>query len=60
MDQTTLDQAAARRTKRRRALLAVLLSASLATLGAGALSLAQFTDTEPRAAAGRPARSCWA
>jgi hypothetical protein len=49
MDQTTLDPSAARRTKRRRALLAVLLSASLATLGAGAVSLAQFTDTDASA-----------
>jgi hypothetical protein len=49
MDQTPIDPSAARRTKRRRALLAVLLSASLATLGAGAVSLAQFTDTDASA-----------
>src|SRR5262245_33865002 len=40
------DQAATRRTKRRRALLAILLSSSLATLGAGAMSLAVFTDSD--------------
>jgi len=45
MDQTSLDPMVTRRQKRRRALLAILLSASLATLGAGAVSLAQFTDT---------------
>jgi len=47
MDQQhDLVRSAARRTKRRRALLAVLLSASIATLGAGAMSLAQFTDSK--------------
>ena len=47
MDTYVLDeQAQARRRKRRRALLAILLSASLATLGAGAMSLAIFTDSE--------------
>jgi hypothetical protein len=35
-----------RRTKRRRALAAILLASSLATLGAGAMSLAVFTDTD--------------
>jgi predicted ribosomally synthesized peptide with SipW-like signal peptide len=45
MDQTAYPSGA-RRTKRRRALLAVLLSASLAMLGAGAMTLAQFTDSE--------------
>ena len=35
----------ARRGKRRRALLAILLGASVATLGAGAMSLAVFTDS---------------
>jgi hypothetical protein len=45
MDTTTLDdRTQARRGKRRRALLAILLSSSLATLGAGAMSLAIFTD----------------
>jgi len=39
------DKIQARRGKRRRALLAILLSSSLATLGAGALSLAVFTDS---------------
>jgi hypothetical protein len=46
MDQHALDHAASRRRKRRRALVAILLSASLATFGAGAMSLAVFTDTE--------------
>jgi hypothetical protein len=49
MDQIPSDPSEARRKKRRRALLAVLLSASLATLGAGAVSLAQFTDTDASA-----------
>jgi hypothetical protein len=40
------DQATARRGKRRRALLAILLASSLATLGAGAMSLAVFTDSK--------------
>ena len=46
MDTLALDRTATRRTKRRRTLLAVLLSSSLATLGAGALTLAQFTDSD--------------
>jgi hypothetical protein len=40
------DQVTNRRNKRRRALLAVLLASSLATLGAGAMSLAVFTDAD--------------
>jgi hypothetical protein len=40
------DQAQRRRGKRRRALLAILLASSLATLGAGAMSLAVFTDAD--------------
>ena len=40
------DQVATRRRKRRRALIAILLSSSLATLGAGAMSLAVFTDSD--------------
>jgi hypothetical protein len=40
------DQATYRRGKRRRALLAILLASSLATLGAGAMSLAVFTDAD--------------
>jgi hypothetical protein len=40
------DQVANRRKKRRRALIAILLSSSLATLGAGAMSLAVFTDSD--------------
>jgi len=35
-----------KRGKRRRALLAILLGASIATLGAGAMSLAVFTDSD--------------
>ena len=46
MDQTVTDRSAARRSKRRRALFAVLLGASFATLGAGAMSLAIFTDSD--------------
>ena len=47
MDTHVLDeQAQAGRRKRRRALVALLLSASIATLGAGAMSLAVFTDSE--------------
>jgi hypothetical protein len=46
MDTSVLDdRIQSRRNKRRRALLAILLSSSLATLGAGALSLAVFTDS---------------
>lgn len=40
------DTTTARRTKRRRALVAILLGASLLTLGAGSMSLAVFTDTD--------------
>ena len=40
------DKVMNRRTRRRRALLAVLLASSLATLGAGAMSLAVFTDSD--------------
>jgi hypothetical protein len=40
------DRAAARRSKRRRALIVMLLSSSLAMLGAGAMSLAVFTDSQ--------------
>jgi hypothetical protein len=45
MSQSEFDHVPARRAKRRRALLAVLLSTSLLTLGAGAVSLAVFTDS---------------
>jgi spore coat-associated protein N len=40
------DTIMASRTKRRRALLAILLGASLATLGAGTMSLAVFTSSD--------------
>jgi spore coat-associated protein N len=46
MDELELDRAQRRRSRRRRALLALLLGASMATLGAGAMSLAIFTDSE--------------
>ena len=46
MDQPAFDKTAQRRHTRRRALLAILLASSLATLGAGAMTLAQFTDTK--------------
>lgn len=47
MDTNALDdQVTNRRNKRRRALLAILLASSLATLGAGAMSLAVFSDTD--------------
>lgn len=47
MDSYALDdQAQNRRGKRRRALLAILLASSLATLGTGAMSLAVFTDAD--------------
>jgi predicted ribosomally synthesized peptide with SipW-like signal peptide len=46
MSQSDHDRMPERRRKRRRALLAILLSTSLLTLGAGAVSLAVFTDTE--------------
>lgn len=44
MSQTINDDKLNRRNKRRRALLAILLGSSIATLGAGTLSLATFTD----------------
>jgi hypothetical protein len=47
MDHHVFDaHAHASRRKRRRALIALLMSASLVTLGAGAMSLAVFTDSE--------------
>jgi hypothetical protein len=46
VEQPVLDKTAQRRHKRRRALLAILLSSSIATLGAGAMSLAVFTDSD--------------
>ena len=47
MDTHALDaHVVARRTLRRRGLMAVLLGSSLAMLGAGAMSLAVFTDTD--------------
>jgi hypothetical protein len=46
MDDRAFDPTTARRTKRRRALVLVLVGASLATLGAGTMSLAVFTDTD--------------
>ena len=46
MDQHDYDRSATRRRKRRRALVAILLASSVATLGAGAMSLAVFTDSK--------------
>lgn len=46
MDRLAFDPTAQRRKKRRQAMLAVLLASSLATLGAGAMTLAQFTDSD--------------
>ena len=46
MNQLDLDQPARARRKRRRALVAILFGASLATLGAGAMSLAVFSDSQ--------------
>lgn len=46
MDQLEFTQHAARRSKRRGALLALLLSSSLITVGAGAMSLAIFTNSQ--------------
>ena len=45
MSQSQFDRAPARRAKRRRALLAILLGSALLTLGAGAVTLAVFTDS---------------
>jgi hypothetical protein len=45
LDQLASDDRIAVRRKRRRALVVVLLASSLATLGAGAMSLAIFTDS---------------
>ena len=46
MDKLALDQTTSRRRTRRRALVAMLLASSLATVGAGAMSLAVFTDSK--------------
>ena len=46
MNQHDLDRSLEGRRKRRRALVAILLGASLATLGAGAMSLAVFSDSQ--------------
>jgi hypothetical protein len=51
VESLALDPIAQRRTRRRRALLVVLLSASVATLGASAMSLAVFTDNAASAGA---------
>jgi hypothetical protein len=49
VDQLTLDKTARRRSMRRRVLLALLLGSSLATVGAGAMTLAVFTDSDASA-----------
>lgn len=46
MDQTAFDNTSQPRRRRRRAILAVLLMSSVATLGAGAMSLAVFSDSQ--------------
>src|SRR5690242_15159331 len=46
MDQLAQDRTVQQRRKRRRALVAILFAASLATLGAGAMSLAVFSDSQ--------------
>lgn len=46
MDQIALARTARRRIRRQQALLAILVSSALATLGAGAMSLAVFTDSD--------------
>lgn len=46
MDQTSFDRTSSRRRGRRRVLVAMLLGASVATVGAGAMSLAVFTDSK--------------
>lgn len=52
MDKLALGRTAERRTRKsRRALLAVVLTSSIATLGAGAMSLAVFTDSDASAGA---------
>ena len=45
MDQNAFDTTAGRRNGRRRLMLVVLLGSAVATLGAGAMSLAVFSDT---------------
>ncbi len=46
MDNISIDRRSARSLSRRRALVAMLMAASLATVGAGAMSLAVFTDSK--------------
>jgi hypothetical protein len=46
MDQLDLDRTLHGRRMRRRALVVILIGASLATLGAGAMSLAVFSDSQ--------------
>lgn len=46
MDQLAFDRQVSGARKRRRAMAALLMSLSVATLGAGALSLAVFTDSD--------------
>jgi hypothetical protein len=45
MDQQNVDIATERRRKRRRGIVALLGALSMLTIGAGSMSLAQFTDT---------------
>ena len=46
MNQLAFPATAVRRTNRRRVLLAIVLGSSLAAVGAGAMTLAQFTDSD--------------
>jgi hypothetical protein len=46
MDQTVIERHVARRRKRRRGMVALLGALSALTLGAGSISLAQFTDSD--------------
>jgi hypothetical protein len=46
VDKLSIDRTTSRRRSRRRALVAMLLASSLATVGAGAMSLAVFTDSK--------------
>ena len=46
MDQLASAATAAGRTNRRRVMLAIVLGSSLAAVGAGAMTLAQFTDSD--------------
>ena len=46
MDTISFDRTSARRNRRRRAMVALLMATTVATVGAGAMSLAVFTDSQ--------------